>query len=225
MKLTIEELDRQAKERTAKKEELTTKIADLEQRETAAKGNAETAAENGDVEAYKAASSEALEIGTQLVVARAQHKKLGSGDAIVTQEDAAAAWKDFAGDYNRKFGKLYADLEKKRSDLLSTYRALLDLQYDALEKRERLADYAGIKYNGVNIGNRPLDNHFPCRYLPESCKYERSHINGIAATDAEAVYYVACLAEEKQLAGLEFMQSKDVERVRDIVVQHRTKSF
>lgn len=224
MKLTIEELDRQAKERTSKKEELTTKIADLEQRETAAKGNAETAAENGDVEAYKAASSEALEIGTQLVVARAQHKKLGSGDAIVTQEDAAAAWKDFAGDYDRKFDKLYAELEKKRSDLLSTYRALLDLQYDALEKRDRLAGYAGIKSDGF-IGSNPLDNHFSCRYLPESSKYERSHINGIAATDAEAVYYVACLAEEKQLAGLEFMQSKDVERVRDIVVRHSTKPF
>lgn len=222
--MKLEELDRQAQERIAKKEELTTRIADLEQREAAANEKAQTAAEAGDVEAYKAASSEALEIGTQLVVARAQHKKLGSGDAIVTQEDAAAAWKDFAGDYNRKFDKLYADLEKKRSDLLAVYRALLDLQYDALEKRDRLAGYAGIKSDGF-IGSNPLDNHFSCRYLPDSSKYEKSHIGGIAATDADAVYYVACLANEKHIAGLDLYDCKDLERVKNTIVRHSTKSF
>ena len=222
--MKLEELDKQAQERIAKKEELTTRIADLEQRETAANEKAQTAAEAGELEAYKAASSEAQEIVTQLIVARAQHKKLGSGDAIVTQEDAAAAWKDFAGDYDRKFDKLYAELEKKRSDLLSTYRALLDLQYDALEKRDRLAGYAGIKSDSF-IGSNPLDNHFSCRYLPESSKYEKSKINGINASNADAVYYLACLADEKRLAGLDFYQSEDLERVKNTIVRHSTKPF
>ena len=170
MKITIEELDKQAMDRIKKRDELRQRIADLEKREEVLKAKAQEAAEAGSLVAYKSASSEVIDVETELIVVRAQYKKIGNSDAIVTREEADAAWKDFTGGYNRLFDKLYAELEKKRSDLLAAYSALIDLQYDAFEKRERLARYAGVKPVAFTSLDRPLDESFPCRYLPEVVK-------------------------------------------------------
>lgn len=226
MKITIEELDKQASDRIKKRKELKLHIADLEQREEALKEKAQEAAEAGSVVAYKSLSSEVIDIQTELIVARAQDKKLGSSDAIVTGEEADAAWKDFTGGYNRQFDKLYAELEKKRSDLLAVYSALIDLQYDAFEKRERLARYAGVNAVSHTGFDKPLDAPFPCRCLPDRViDSQCASISGTTATDPDLIYYLACYAKENKLNGRSYAESKAVEKIRNIVARHSTKSF
>lgn len=226
MKITIEELDKQAMDRIKKRDELRQRIADLEKREEVLKAKAQEAAEAGSLVAYKSASSEVIDVETELIVVRAQYKKIGNSDAIVTREEADAAWKDFTGGYNRLFDKLYAELEKKRSDLLAAYSALIDLQYDAFEKRERLARYAGVKPVAFTSLDRPLDESFPCRYLPEVVKDAQvAVINGVSGTDPELVYYLACYAKENKLSGISYVENKYIEKVRNIVTRHTTKPF
>ena len=226
MKLTIAELDKQAKERLAKKEELEKKIVDLEQREASAKEKAQEAAEAGDLVAYKASSTEAQDLGTELIVAKAHFKRLGSGDAIVTQEEADSAWKDYTEGYNKKFDKIYSALEEKRAAMLDLIRELIDLQEEAFANRERLAKYAGINPKCYTVLDKPLDAPFPCRCLPDiPGKGEKMRMNGILTANSDVLYFLACLAEKHSLAGVGFVTSPEISRIKNIIERHSARPY
>ncbi len=226
MNLTITDLDNQAQERIAKKTELKRRIEQLEKLEATATEKAQAAAENGDVEAYKASSTECQEIGTELIVARAHYKKLGSGNAIITKEEAIAAWDNYTEEFNKSFSKLYSDIEKNRKELLASIREMIELQEKAFAVRERISDYAGFDSHAYTVVDKPFDRVLSCRYLPEeptSC--EKLHLKGLLSTNTDILYYLAWYAESNSLAGIEFMQNPEVSRVKNIIERHTTKPY
>ena len=226
MNLTITDLDKQAQERIAKKAELKRRIEELEKLEATATEKAQAAAENGDVEAYKASSTECQEIGTKLIVAKAQLSKIGSGDAIITQEEAVAVWDDYAKEYNKAFDKLYSGIEKKRNELLASIREMIELQEKAFADRERLVNYAAINTHVYTIMDQPYDRVLPCKYLPEEkTNCEKLHLNGLLSTNADILYYLAWYAESKSLSSIDFIQNSEVSRVKNIIERHTTKPY
>ncbi len=226
MNLTITDLDKQAQERIAKKAELKRRIEQLEKLEATATEKAQVAAENGDVEAYKASSTECQEIGTELIVAKAQLSKLGSGDAIITQEEAVAVWDDYTKEYNKAFDKLYSAIETKRNELLASIREMIELQEKAFADRERLVNYGGIDSHAYAVIDKPFDRVLSCQYLPEEpTNCEKLHLKGLLSTNADILYYLAWYAESKSLTGIDFIQNSEVSRVKNIIERHTTKPY
>ena len=164
--MKFKELKQIAQERIAKKAELDKRIADYERCVNEAEQKAQAAAENGNVEEYKAACKEADEQETELIVAKAQRKKMGE-DAPLTLDEADESWEEYVTQYNREFDKKYSDYQKKRKILLNAYRELIDLQSQAIEAREWLADNCGIDTKLKDITDNPFERAFSCNTLPK----------------------------------------------------------
>lgn len=226
MKITIEELDRQAAAVAAKKEELATKEAELTKKIEELKATAATLAESGELEDFKATEKARQEAETDLFVTTAQLVKLRKNPPIA-KADAAAAWAGYAEIYNGQFSKKLADYENKRRALLDAYKELVDLQAEAITVRERLAGYLGIKYDAGNAFDNPIERVFPCSVLP--CRAGVDAV-GLASTvgtpvrDPDAVFFLCYHAIEKKLTAIDIPQDSTTRRINAVVNAHRTKS-
>ena len=225
MKLSIEQIEKKAAEYNAKKKELSERINTLEKKEIEANDRATAAADAGDLPGYKKAVAESGDIGIELEFSRdLLNKMTGSG---VSQQEASAAWKDYADGYNAKFDRMYADFEKKRTELLSTYCALVDLQAEALKTREKLADIGGYGIRLFGIFDKPYDNIFPCRLLPSVDKDPEFNLsfNGTMVKDPDAVFYLVNYRKSKNITGHKWAANDELKRVSDVVGRHTTKNY
>lgn len=225
--MKFSELKQKAQERISRKAELDKRIAEYERCENEAKERAQVAAENGNVDEYKSASNEAQEYGTQLIVAKAQRKKLGE-DAPLTRDEADTAWEDYTSGYNKQFDKLFADYQKKRKDLLNTYRELVDLQCQAFEAREWLADNCGIDTKLQHITDNPFERAFPCKMLPK--RNEGGFglgLKGMPIDSPDATFFVVWYCKEHNINDpiVLINGEGEVGKFKDVLWRGTTRKF
>ncbi len=224
--MTIAELKKRAKEHNDKIHELTGRIAQLTEMQKEADAAAQSAAEAGDIEKFKAASADAAELTTELIVCRAQYKKLNSITAV-SKEEADSAWKSYVSEYKREFDKLSSEFEKKRKAMLDAYNALFELQTAACETRESLAECSGINTKRTSMYDNPFEQAFPCDTMLSNGYKDQVKVNmqGTTSRCADAVYYLANFAKTHNLSGIELLKDGEFHRINNILSFHTTKGF
>ena len=224
MKISIEELDRQAAAVIAKKNELTGKEAELVKQVEELKATAQAQAEGGQLDSFKTTDKARQDAEAELYVTRAQLAKLAKNNPV-TAEDAATAWGEYAGKYNKNLAKMLSDYETRRAELLNAYKAMLDAQAEACAVRERLAGYIGIKPAEINLYDSPAERAFPCATIPCRSGIDK---NGLASTmgiglkDPDAVFYFCHYAINNKLTGIDTANSKEAARINAVLGMRKT---
>ena len=217
MSTTVKDIQLRAEALAKKREDLKKSIAELEGRVADLKGKAQTAAEAGRVDEYKAANSAAQDAEASLYVARVQLQKT---DFNIPEKDIKAAWADYASAYNKKLEKMSSAFDGKRKELLADYKAMVDLQAEAFAARELLARLAGLN---VHEG-KAFDNAFPCKTLERGANTPGDHIvKGVGVTNPDAIYYVSQIAKNAGKALIEIYDEPEYMQFQDVVSNHISK--
>ena len=222
MKTTVEEIKRKVAKMAALKTELTAKVDNAEKNLAELKAKAKSAAEEGRLEDYKAASAAIQDAEAALFVARAQLDKCSAG---INEAEVKAAWSDYAADYNKKLDKMLSQFAEKRRDFLAAYREMIDLQADALKTREELGNYIEL---AVRIGENPFDRAFPCKTLPSGfsgveIRPGELSVIGTPITDPDAVYYISQISKEKGKPIASIFNDPDIAYITAVIDRRRSK--
>ena len=168
--ITIADIEQKIRERDAEIVTLEARIEAAEEELGRANERKETV-KNGNYPAFKAATEAVRDLETELEWAKSRLVTLRTTPGI-SIHDANEAWALFTDKYDAEFDRKYAAYERKRNELLSDFKALIDLQNKAFSIREKLSGYIG--YVPVPSGGgplyRPYDNRFPCHTLPDKFK-------------------------------------------------------
>ncbi len=217
MSTTVKDIQLRAEALAKKREELKKSIAELEGRVADLKGKAQTAAEAGRVDEYKAANSAAQDAEASLYVARVQLQKT---DFNIPEKDIKAAWADYAAAYNKKLEKMSSALESKRKELLADYKAMVDLQAEAFEARELLARLAGLNLRE----GAAFDRAFPCKTLEGwiGALWDMSE-RGTGFNSPDALYYALQIAKRAGKHIIRLYDEPEFMRFQDVVSNHISK--
>lgn len=118
----------------------------------------EEAAAAGDFSAYEAAGEEIQKAEGRLYVLIKSAKA-----GIVTPEEAAACWREFADGYRKEQEKRRAEYRKAQKQACTQYEEMIDKQNAAFHLREDLATMTGQFY-GNEEGYSEIEQRYP---LPE----------------------------------------------------------
>lgn len=220
--VTIQDLQAREKGRVAEKERAAALINEITAQIEAIKQRRQDAANDGDLSSYQSANNELTAAEDRLTVTKAHLKNLQE-KSLATSSEAALAWQSYSAQYDKHFEQKQAAFEKKREEMLASYRELIDLQSAALATRERLYNYAGMSSEGYSFTDRPYDMAFPCRLLPDKTENPRMTLAGTTIKDPDALYYLICAS--KNLTTLEFTTNQDMRRIVDVIGRHTTKPY
>lgn len=115
-------------------------IAKLTARRAEAMTALKMAATRGDAKAYNKADDEARALDAQIAEKTAEM----AHPVPYTPEDVLAAWADYAEGHNAAMAEKMGEYEAARHEAAQTYRAMIDLQNEALFTRLRFAALAGL---------------------------------------------------------------------------------
>ena len=160
------------------------------------------AAEDGNLSLYRSLKDQISALDDAEFVRSTHLRKLGSG---VTAEEVAAAWDNYVTDYDKRLRGNLADLEQKKAAFLDCYAALIGMQAEAIQTRERLSGY-------VKIDAEKL----PMEFIP--VKNEQFKAPTI---DAMAAFYIH--NRRDQSAAYLPLQDPETMRVIAVVMNHRSK--
>lgn len=144
-------------------------ISSLLKEEQGLIADANTAAENGDVDGYMKKSGLLERVRATIHVKRIQVDK--AAIVPVTVDEAIKAWASYMGKYEKEFDKKKDALEAACKTLTAEYISLCELQNNALKDREEIAS--------LFADERNINNSLPLRKTIEmndenSCKYHNT---------------------------------------------------
>ena len=208
MKITVETIDAKVKAAAEARAELekAKEQAFKEKQELTRKADA--AAEDGNVDLYYQYTQDAGRVDAAAHVREVQLRKK---DQPVTEPEVKAAWADFVAGYNKNLADGLTRLEKARDALLSEYEALVDLQGDALEIRERLAGY-------INEPTGDLCDSFPMEYIPAKNGLDAGGVRSFFGSDPFVCFFLAYRS-----LGNPTLDDPTLGRVLSIVQRHRAR--
>ncbi len=195
--MTVQKFDELVKKDKELRDKLSADIAALLAREAELDAEMSAAADAGDDVLYRAKKKEKEDVSDSIFVKRSFKDKLSPS---VDKDSAAAAWKDYTKDYNKRMQKAIDDFADAKEKLCALYSEMIDYQKDACSTRERLASATGtpvesfvmltIPYQrGLNvlgalkIANVNLIDPDACYYL--SVYSKKNGVNNLAAADAQ----------------------------------------
>lgn len=166
--MKIDKLIKEYNAAMAGKESLANEVERLRTEKINLTAEAEAAAKAGDVETYKQKRDAASLAADNLFV---KEKQIEGLSCLRTEDEAKDAWKEFAEDYNKSFGKAWKAYEAKRKDLYNEFLRLVDMQNAMLKKREACGDCCGLPR--ASFMDNPADRVFPIDLLPISAMGEK----------------------------------------------------
>lgn len=152
--MTIKEIfERYAKAQEGQ-DKLRSDIEALQAKQAEEMAAAESAAERGDVEAYKAHKAKADDAGTACKVREIQLRKSSNP---ITVDEARTAWEEICRPLNKNVEKLEREYIQARADLFNKFMALIKANEQTVTEREDLARITCPEY----IGDGKLEEIFP----------------------------------------------------------------
>lgn len=153
-------------DKAALEQEMATLKADKERLE----GEAEAAAQEGNIPLYREKRDAAQLKADTIFVRNKQAEKL---KVLATEAEAKAAWKDYAESYNKAFAKSWAAYEKARRDLCAAFLEIVNAQNEALRMRAKCAECAGIPDDGGFMSPSGYDRILHMDMIPDEQKRQR----------------------------------------------------
>lgn len=160
----LEKMLKDLEQARANKAEMEQDMASLKADKERLEGEAEAAAQEGNIPLYREKREEAQLAGDTLFVRSKQAEKL---KILATEDEAKAAWKDYAESYNKTFAKSWAAYEKARRDLCASFLEIVNAQNEALRMRAKCAECAGIPDNGGFMNPSGYDNILRMNVIPD----------------------------------------------------------
>ena len=137
----LEKLLKDHEQAKADKATLEQEMATLKADKERLEGEAEAAAQEGNIPLYREKRDAAQLKADTIFVRNKQAEKL---KILATEAEAKAAWKDYAESYNKAFAKSWGAYEKARRDLCAAFLEIVNAQNEALRMRAKCAECAGI---------------------------------------------------------------------------------
>lgn len=159
----LKDLEQARADKAALEQDMASLKADKERLE----GEAEAAAQEGNIPLYREKRDAAQLAGDTLFVRSKQAEKL---KILATEDEAKAAWKDYAESYNKGFAKSWATYEKARRDLCAAFLEIVNAQNEALRMRAKCAECAGIPDDGGLFAPSGYDNILRMNMIPDEKK-------------------------------------------------------
>ena len=218
MKVTIETLQQKADKAKQFKEDLEKRIAAAETRITGLEAEADIAAANGEIEAYREAKAQIELANDEISVSLAQ---LEAGLFDVTQPETIDAWWAYCSTYSPKLKKQLQEVDRARDSYLSAYKAAVDLQREACAARERLAGFIGMTKDDLQIPILyPLETAIKCRTAADGAA-GLLRTGGTTASDPDLVFYLTNL----KMDVLTMQQDPGANEIQAVVRQQKTGGF
>lgn len=211
MKMTIEQLEK--KYEAAKKaeadalayiQEQTANIENLKQMEA-------EAAEAGDLEKYQELKRQRSNMEDIIFVKQASMK------SAFSEQDVYDSWESYTDGYNKELARRDKEIEKAIKALKDAFMSMLQLQNNALEARERCAEFIGWD-NWSGLGFQELEKKLPMNYTttPTGLRHNfMQFINGQPFSNA-TIYSVPAL-----LGNIGLITTDDLIKVCRILQEHR----
>ena len=127
------------------------------------KGEADAAAERGDVDEYlrlKGLLDRAE--GTAFVKGR----QLEKDDSPVSEDELREGWADYVRGYGTKLTAAQVAYDKAKTATAAAFRKMVDLQHEACVQREELAKIAGIPKERFGKPSVEMERLFGMPYIP-----------------------------------------------------------
>lgn len=144
MKVTIDDLDKQAADYAAQIKQLAADAKDYAAKADKLDTEAEAAAAAGDLAGYKKKHNAAEDARAAAHVAEKQGEAMRNATPV-TKEEAASAWEEYTKEYNKLIQQRISKYQEIKQQLREAYKSAVDLQQEACATRERLAQHCGIE--------------------------------------------------------------------------------
>lgn len=214
-RITVEDIDARVKEAQDREARLTDEIAELENTGSAIDVDIEDAAKKGDVDLYLANKKRRADVDEEIYVKRTAMENIS---ADITLEEVLQAWSNYSDQYNKTLRKKLDTYYSLRQKMRDTYRELIDLQGDALETRERLARYVGVKVEPMAVTD--FDKDFTMEFIPQNNSELKLAGAPRTITDPDALYYLAGIGPVLH----DLQPNGTVKKMDGVLVWHRVKS-
>ena len=203
--MKIRDIDALANERNTEIHDLDCKIAEAEKKKELCNQQITEAAEAGDGDAYRKASSALADLETDIFCLNTRQNKLKREPAIST-DMIEAGWKEYVKEHNGILKKMTEKFEKSKTAMLKDYGDLLSVQEDLVNTYERLRSYnkeaklipaemitcLGGLYSGPGLLS----------------------MNGTSLKDPDVVYYLSNYARSHNIPNsVEFIDNAENKRV------------
>ena len=211
--MTIEKLEKLVSESKQKKAALAAEVENLLRQESALDAEARAAADVGDVEGYLSKKEEKDKVSATLFVKRNFLDKMTNA---VTKDDSRSAWENYVADYNKRMKAAYSDFKAEKAKLCEMYSGMVDLQREALEVRERLADLVGDKIDSYRM-----------EFIPVKDASSRAslRLGGVNFCDPDAAFYLSNYVEKTGARLFVVNGERDPEehRITSVVIVHNSR--
>ena len=197
--ITIKDIENQLKATEQARLQLEKTKKENEDQAKEYRTQADAAAVAGDLTRYKELKALADDAEAVAYVCGKQ-LEAEQGEAV-TKEQTQEAWADYAEQYGKKLAAKLKEFDKAKTEMLKLYAEAVDLQAEACATRERLAEYAGVRYSAGRDGR--LDAEYPMGYI--SCDIATAGgqycitMPGLGIEDKDAVYYLANDMEKRKV--------------------------
>ena len=160
----LEKLLNELEQAKASKADLEKEVAKLKADKERLEKEADAAAQEGNIPLYREKRDAAQLATDTLFVRNKQAEKL---KILATEDEAKAAWKEYAESYNKAFAKSWATYEKARRDLCAAFLEIVNAQNEALRMRVKCAECAGIPEDGKAYSPSGYDRSLPMKLIPD----------------------------------------------------------
>ena len=162
-KTKIQKIIEEVMQRKASKEASAERKARINDQIQQLKKEREEAAVRADRESMRSIRNQIADLEDDLYILDKQNEAI-----FISKEEGQKVWREFESDYEKQLDSLVSAYKKQASVLYDKFMAIVDLQNEALESREKVAAACGI--NGIspnNIGNHDPLPDFPMKFFDE----------------------------------------------------------
>lgn len=182
------------------------------------RAKADEAAIAGDVARYK--EMKALADDAEAVAYVCEKQLEAEQGSAVTYEQTREAWDGYAVEYNKKLSTALRKFKDLKADMLKAYGEAVELQRNACQTREALADAVGKKPLRIE-GESSLADLYPMDAIPcyKSIVGGTISIKGANIVDPDAVFYLSSF----KLTGDQLLNNPGKRVLCSVVQDHRAE--
>ena len=190
-------------ERKKEEEKAQVYIGQLENQINQHKGKMEEYAKAGNLEAYKKEKAAMTDCEDELYVLRNKTK----ADTFISREEGLKAWKKYCPEYEKELASLTAEYRKEAEKLLDKFLEIVEIQNQALEAREKLAEACGIRpHDQYDIGNFDPFPEIKMKFFEEEAD---NRFNGVRVWQPSAKWFL--------IAGISRNPEKHADLFNDVL--------
>ncbi len=207
MKITVQDLERKAREAAEARDEIKEEEKRLFNETRDLNIQADEAADAGNLDLYLELKKK---IETAAAKAYVRKRQLEKKDSPVTREEAASAWADYRADYEKKLSAKLTAVDKARSAFLVAYKDAVDVQADACATRQRLAKFLD-QPGDVAVA-------FPMATIPERHGVDVTtvHLGAFGILDRDLAFAISNMNDKP----VDLMNSAEARRYISVVIGH-----